>query len=44
MSSNIFTLEEKQVLIYGAPGTGKSYQLNRTISEHEFVGAIDENY
>lgn len=34
MNSNIFTLEEKQVLIYGAPGTGKSYQLNRTISEH----------
>ena len=29
---NIFSLYERQLIIYGAPGTGKSYKINESLS------------
>ena len=33
---NIFSLYERQLIIYGAPGTGKSYKINESLSNLNF--------
>jgi 5-methylcytosine-specific restriction endonuclease McrBC GTP-binding regulatory subunit McrB len=32
----LFTINEKQIIVYGAPGTGKSFGIQQTLSELDF--------
>lgn len=36
----LFSLDEKQLIVYGAPGTGKSYQINSALEGHGFSHTV----